>query len=59
MKTKTGIKAGGLSTNHNETLVRETGRATGLRVQTHVKAGASMNHNETLVRDGAQSIQAK
>jgi hypothetical protein len=32
MKTKTNVKAGGLSTNHNETL------ASGLQVKTGVKA---------------------
>jgi len=45
MKTKTNLKTGGLSTNHNETV------ASGLRVKTAVKAGdwpLSTNHNETL-----------
>jgi hypothetical protein len=46
MKTKTNIKAGGTTLNHNETLVR------GLRVKTNVKAGGQgLNHNETLVRE--------
>lgn len=46
LKVKTNIKAGGLRTNHNETLVR------GLKVKTSVKAGGAWyNHNETLVRD--------
>ena len=45
LKVKTNIKAGGLATNHNETLVR------GLKVKTSVKAGGlAANHNETLVR---------
>ena len=54
MKTKTNLKAGELTANHNETLVA------GLRVKTSVKAGtwneggknqvAVTNHNETLAR---------
>jgi hypothetical protein len=40
MKTKTHVKAGALTVNHNETLVRATRPATGLKVKTHVKAGA-------------------
>jgi hypothetical protein len=36
--------------NHNETLVRDQGKATGLKVKTRLRAGA-INHNETLVRD--------
>ena len=39
MKTKTHFKAGKLSANHNETLVRATRPATGLKVKTHLKAG--------------------
>jgi hypothetical protein len=51
MKTKTRIKAGGIAVNHNETLVRASSQATGLKVKTRVKAGGfSSNHNETLVR---------
>jgi hypothetical protein len=50
MKVKTRLKSGGLSINHNETLVRD--RAKGLKVKTHLKSGGlSINHNETLVRD--------
>ena len=46
LKIKTSIKAGGISSNHNQTLVR------GLKVRTSIKAGGlSANHNETLVRD--------
>ena len=47
MKTKTNIKAGGISLNHNQTQVR----ACGLRIKTGVKAGGiSLNHNQTQVR---------
>ena len=49
MKTETNLKAGGLTKNHNETLVRDS---RGLKVKTGVKAGGMIsNHNETLVRD--------
>ena len=61
LKVKTGVKAGGISYNHNETLVRdrdsEDAKERGLAVKTGVKAGRrpncgiSYNHNETLVRD--------
>jgi len=37
MKTQTHIKAGGISVNHNQTLVRTVG-------------GKSINHDQTLVR---------
>jgi hypothetical protein len=51
MKTKTRVRAGALSLNHNETLVRDVPKATALRVKTKVKAGAlTTNHNETLAR---------
>jgi tRNA splicing endonuclease len=50
MKTKTHVRAGGLSSNHNETLVRDSAKSQGLRVKTHVRAGKlAANHNETLV----------
>jgi hypothetical protein len=39
MKTKTRVRAGGIAVNHNETLVRDSAKGTGLRVKTHVKAG--------------------
>jgi hypothetical protein len=52
VRVKTGVKAGMLSANHNETLVRELPKLRGMRVKTGVKAGMlSANHNETLVRD--------
>ena len=38
MKTKTKVKAGSLTHNHNESQVRDA--APGLKVQTNVKAGA-------------------
>ena len=40
MQVKTRVKAGWLSTNHNETLVRAQGQSKGLQVKTQVKAGA-------------------
>jgi hypothetical protein len=50
MKVRTSVKAGRLSANHNETLVR----ARSLRARTNVKAGKlSANHNETLIRAAA------
>lgn len=50
MKTKTRVRAGFVSVNHNETLVKAP--PTGLKVKTKVKAGAiTSNHNETLVRE--------
>ena len=59
MKKKTHVKAGTLTANHNETLVRTTRPATGLQVKTHVKAGAlTQNHNETLAHDAAKSVKA-
>jgi hypothetical protein len=51
MQVKTNLKAGGISFNHNETLVRAQRPATGLKVKTRIKAGGlALNHNETLVR---------
>lgn len=52
MKTQTDIRAGALSTNHNETLVCDTSDSRrSLKVSTDVRAGAlTSNHNETLVR---------
>ena len=45
MKVKTNIKAGGWSSNHNQTASR------GLKVKTNVKSGGWMNnHNQTLGR---------
>lgn len=62
MKVKTQIKAGGLSINHNEALLRATvqtkavpakPRCTGLKIKINIKAGGlSINHNETGVRAG-------
>jgi hypothetical protein len=52
MKIKTRVRAGGLSANHNQTLVCNAPMTKGLRVKSHVKAGGlSSNHNETLVHD--------
>jgi hypothetical protein len=47
VQVKTNVKAGGMSNNHNESLVRTAG----LKVKTNVKAGGIIaNHNETLAR---------
>jgi len=53
MKTKTHVRAGALTSNHNETLVRDSAKAKGLKVKTRVRAGGIrlQNHNETLVVD--------
>ena len=51
MQVKTKVKAGGLTLNHNETLVRVQKPTQGLKVKTRIKAGGiQLNHNETLVR---------
>jgi len=44
LKVRTHIRAGDLSSNHNETVTR------GLKARTLLRAGALANHNETLVR---------
>jgi hypothetical protein len=52
MNIKTNVKAGMLTKNHNQTLVR------GLKIKTNVKAGGEVppdnaltkNHNQTLAR---------
>jgi len=41
MRVRTNVKAGGISGNHNQSL---------LQVKTGVKAGGSMNHNQSLLR---------
>jgi hypothetical protein len=53
MKTKTRVRAGGIWLNHNETLVRDMPKATGLRVKTKLKAdGEMLNHNEFGIGEG-------
>ncbi len=42
MKTKTNVKAGSLTHNHNEAQVRD--KAAGVKVQTNVKAGMSQEN---------------
>ena len=55
MKAKTQVKAGGIPLNHNQTLVRASGQAAGLKVKTRVQAGGlPFNHNQTLVRAKAR-----
>ena len=51
MKAKTKVKAGGLSANHNEKLIRRPRNAGGLKVRTNVRAGGArvINHNQTLI----------
>ena len=48
MKIKTNVKAGALSSNHNQTILR------GLKVRTNLKAGhappSDRNHNQTVAR---------
>jgi len=49
MRTRTNVKAGGMSANHNERLNSATSAA-GMKVRTNVKAGGlRFNHNEKLV----------
>jgi hypothetical protein len=57
MKTKTHVRVGAMSLNHNETLMRDSAKGQGLRVKTKVKAGGLnlQNHNETMVRDSAKN----
>ena len=50
MKTKSGVKAGGLTAKHNKTAGK------GLQVKTAIKAGGlSANHSETLARGVQQN----
>ena len=52
MKTKTRVRAGGITMNHNETLVRDSAKGRGLKVKpTSGLAEYALNHNETLVAD--------
>ena len=47
MKIKSNVKAGALTTNHNQMIAR------GLKIKTNVKAGdwpLSTNHNQIVVR---------
>jgi hypothetical protein len=39
MKMKSHVRAGGLTSNHNETLVRDSAKGKGLKVKTHIQAG--------------------
>ena len=52
MKVRTTIKAGGTTSNHNETLARDSAQVPSLKIRTGIKAGGTAsNHNETLARD--------
>jgi hypothetical protein len=49
MHVKSGIKAGGIDHQHNQTLVREV---KGIRIRSGVKAGVrEPQHNQTIMRD--------
>ena len=49
MKIRTDIKAGALTSNHNEKIMKN--RSKGLIVKTGVKAGGmGLQHNQTMVR---------
>lgn len=55
LKVRTRVRAGQLTVNHNEAIVRAQGRRSGIRVRTHLKAaGTQFQHNETLVRNVAK-----
>lgn len=48
MKIKSNVKAGSLTTNHNQTINRA---GKGLHIKSNVKAGAlTANHNQTIAR---------
>ena len=68
MQAKTKVKAGALTSNHNQTLMHDQPLGTAstrpqaprqpLKVKTQVKAGAfTTNHNQTLVRDTTEKRQ--
>ena len=51
MKIRTNLRAGGRKINHNQTLVRDDRKATGVKVWTQLKSGGRrLNHNQTMVR---------
>src|SRR2546427_13300107 len=59
MKTKTNVKAGGVSANHNERL-NSAPTAAGLKVRTNVKAGGpTPKHNERLTSAASASVLNK
>ena len=56
MQVKTNLKAGGITTNHNQTLVGSSTKR--LRVKTSLKAGGiQQNHNQTLVRPSGLKVR--
>ena len=56
MQVKTNLKAGGITTKHNQTQVGS--RTKRLRVKTSLKAGGiQQNHNQTLVRPSGLKVR--
>jgi hypothetical protein len=49
VKVKTKVKAGGITFNHNETMVKTKKKS--LKVKTKVRSGGlTLNHNETMLK---------
>ena len=51
MRTKTTVKAGGININHNQNLITDCIKPSGVRVKTSLKAGQlTTNHSHALLR---------